>query len=60
MELFMRGELSRSRKSFQIELRLANQISRINFVQLKISHFDFVQNLKVLNIFFSQKLFDMI
>ena len=31
-ELFMRSEFSRTTKSFQIKLRLANQIGRINFV----------------------------
>ena len=41
----MRGELCRTTKSLQIQLRLANQIDRINFVRLKISHLDIVQNL---------------
>ena len=41
----MRGELSRATKLFQVELRLANQIGRFNFVRLIISHFDIVQNL---------------
>ena len=44
-ELFMRGELSRTTKSLQIELRLANQIGRINFVQVRNVHFDIVQNI---------------
>ena len=46
----MRGGLSRTTKSFQIELKLAIQIGvlisydwRINFVWLNFSHFDFVQ-----------------
>ena len=39
----MRDELSRKTKLFQNELRLANQISRINFVRLNISNFDIVQ-----------------
>ena len=39
----MRGKLYRTTKSIQIELRLANQIGRINFVRLNISHFDIVQ-----------------
>ena len=38
-----------------MELRLANQIGRIYFVRLNISHFDIAQNLK----FFPKKLFDM-
>ena len=38
----MRGELSRTTKSFQSELRLANQIGRFNLVRLNISHFDSV------------------
>ena len=41
----MLGELSRIAKLFEIELRLANQIGRNNFVRLNISHFDIVQNL---------------
>ena len=41
----MRGKLYRTTRSFQIELRLANQIRPINFVRLNISHFDIVQNL---------------
>ena len=40
----MRCNLSRTTKSFQIELRLANQIGRINNVRLNISHFDIVQS----------------
>ena len=40
----MRGELSRATKSFQIELRLTNQIGRIYFVRLEILHVDIVQN----------------
>ena len=36
----MRGELSITTKSFQIELRLANQIGRIKFVRLNICLFD--------------------
>ena len=31
---FMRSRLSRATKLFQIELRLANRIGRINFVRL--------------------------
>ena len=41
----MRGELSRTTKLFQIEMKLANRIGRINFVRLNISNFDIVQNL---------------
>ena len=52
----MRGKSSRTTKSLQIELKL---IGRINFLRLKILHFDIVQNVHVFNIFFSQKLFDM-
>ena len=47
------------KKPFQIELRPANQIGRINFVRRIILYFDIVQNLQVLKMFFSQKLFDM-
>ena len=36
----MRGELSRTTKLFQLELRLANQIGRITFLKLIISLFD--------------------
>ena len=36
----MRGELSGTTKSIQIELMLANQIGRIDFVRINISHFD--------------------
>ena len=43
----MRGEISHTTKSFLIELRLANQIDRINFVRLNISHFDNVQIYRV-------------
>ena len=39
----MQGELSRTTKSFRIELRLV--IDRNNFVRLKILHFDIVQKL---------------
>ena len=38
----MLGESSRPIKSFQIELKLANRIGRINFIRLNISHFDTV------------------
>ena len=39
----MSGELSNTTKSFQFELRLANQIGRINFVRLNVSYFNNVQ-----------------
>ena len=58
-KISMHGEISRRTKVFQIELRLAYEIGRINFVRLTNSHFDIVQNLQVFNIFFSEKLFDM-
>ena len=41
----MRGKLSRTKKLFQLEYRLANQIGLINFVWINISHFGFVENL---------------
>ena len=44
--------ISRATKSFQNELRQANRIGRINFVQC-----DIVQNLQVFIFFFPQKLF---
>ena len=52
---FLRGELSRSTKVFQIELRIANW--SFNFVLLIPLHlkFDIVQNLCVLKHFFSNK-----
>ena len=40
----MRGELYRTTKLFQIDIWLANQIGRIYFVRLTISHLDIVQN----------------
>ena len=43
LETFMRGELSRTTKSFQIESRLENR--SYYFVRLKILHFEIVQNL---------------
>ena len=51
----MRGDLSRTTKSFQNELRL---IDRINSVRLKVLHFDIVQNV-CFQKNFTQKLFDM-
>ena len=47
-ELFIRGELSRTTKLIQNELRL---IGCINFVRFNISLFDIVRNLHVFNIF---------
>ena len=45
--LFIRVELSRTTKTFQLELRLACQICRIYFLPLNLSHFDIVQKLKL-------------
>ena len=42
--IFMRDELTRTTKLFQIELRLADLIGRITFIRLIITHFDIVQN----------------
>ena len=41
----MRGKLSRTLESVQIELGPANRIDRINFKRLNISLFDIVQSL---------------
>ena len=54
----MRDKLSRTTKLFQNELRLANQISRINFVRLDISHFDIVQKFIGFQCFLFRKNFE--
>ena len=54
---FMRSRLSRTTKLFQIELRLANRIGRINFVQLVL--YEYCPTFIDFQYFFNQKLFDI-
>ena len=46
---------TRTTKSFQIELMLANWNGRTNFVRLEVLDFDFVYNLQVFNILIPKK-----
>ena len=53
-DLFMRGELSQTTNSFQIELR--QDYRSINFILFNFTHliFDIVQNFQFINLFFQK------